>query len=98
MAAAKDAHGSLMVVGSACTFRPDLDGMEATFGTVPDDYEGDPCTVRGLPSPTVALVKFEDDESIYRVHTGALLVTDATKPARPVSKKKEQPDEDEKQD
>lgn len=96
--AAKDAHGSLMVVGSACTYRPDLDGMEATFGTVPDDYEGDPCTVRGLPSVTVALVKFEDDESIYRVHTGALLVSATAAQPKPAPKKKDKTDEDDKED
>lgn len=70
---ARDREGATIQVGDTCTYRPDLDSMEDTFGVVPDEYQGDPCTVATIASNTAVLVTFEGDPSRYRVHSAALV-------------------------
>lgn len=70
---ARDSKGAEIQAGDVCTYRPDLDSMEATFGVIPDNYSGDPCTVKVVTSATAVNVQFEDDPSVYRVHSGALI-------------------------
>jgi hypothetical protein len=79
---ARDSKGNDIQAGDQCTYRPDLDSMEATFGVVPYEYSGDPCTVKIVSSITVVNVQFEGDPSVYRVHSGAL-VKIAAAPAPP---------------
>lgn len=87
---ARDREGTTIQAGDVCTFRPDLDSMEAIFGVVPDDYNGDPCTVATIASATTALVTFEGDPSRYRVHTAALVKQKALPAHTPTPKTDEQ--------
>ena len=80
---AKDRQGTPIQAGDVCTYRPDLDDMEATFGVVPISYNGDPCTVKAVSSPTVVLVTFEDDPSAYRVHSASLVKQRRLEPPAP---------------
>ena len=95
---ANDAKGTEIKPGDHCTYRPDLDSMEQTFGVVDEDYNGDPCTITRVTGATVAFIRFEGDPSQYRVHTGALLLTKpatapAPKPAPPTPKTDEKEEE-----
>jgi hypothetical protein len=82
---AKDNKGAEIQAGDVCTYRPDLDSMENMFGIAPYHYIGDPCTVKVVSSVTVVNVKFEDDPSTYRVHSGSLVKMKAPAPPAPAT-------------
>lgn len=80
--------GEELAVGDECTYYPNRDATEQMFGVTPDDYNGDPCFIRSIPAGNVALVRFEGDASVYRVHTNALQKVKSAPAQKPAPKAK----------
>lgn len=89
----RDSRNNELKASDVCTYKGD---SFDPFNEVPDDYEGDPCTVKSLgPSQIVARIVFEGDPDTYKVNTSALLFHH-----RPSAKqqKERKTEEDENQD
>lgn len=83
----KDHNNKDLSVGDVCTYRPDLDGTEQMFGSVPSEYEGDLCTVKTLRP---CRVTFEGSAKEYKVSTFALVLMKKSNQPAPTDEPKQQ--------